>query len=128
MFEIPKNLEVRFINEEIGFGVFTTADIENGSLIETCYCLVVSNLTITHPAIDYLYNVSHEIKQLSKQLLAFGYGSIYNHDDQPNMICKPDPKNEKLLKFYAIRDIKSNEELRVSYGEKYWLTRTKKMM
>ena len=124
MFEIPKNLEVRFINEEIGAGVFTTADIENGSLIETCYCLVISNWTITHPAIDYLYNIPQE----NKQLLAFGYGSIYNHDDQPNMICKPDPKNKKLLKFYAIRDIKSNEELRVSYGAKYWLARTKKMM
>ena len=124
MFEIPKNLEVRFINEEIGVGVFTTADIENGSLIETCYCLVMSNGTVTHPAYDYLFNPT----QGDKQLLPFGYGSIYNHDDQPNMICDYDPKNEKLVRFYAIRDIKANEELRHSYGKKYWLARIKKMI
>lgn len=124
MFEIPKNLEVRFISEEIGVGVFTTVDIENGSLIETCYCLVMSNWTTTHPAYDYLF----DLPQRNKQVLPFGYGSIYNHDDQPNMFWKSDPEDEKLVRFYAIRDIKANEELRHSYGKKYWLARTKKII
>jgi hypothetical protein len=123
MFEIPKNLEVRFINEEIGVGVFTTVNIKNGSLIETCYCLVMGSQDVTHPAYDYLFSTTGE-----KQLLPFGYGSIYNHDDQPNMFCDYDPNNEKLVRFYAIKDIKANEELRHSYGKKYWLARTKKII
>ena len=124
MFEIPKKLEDRFIDEEIGVGVFTTADIENGSLIETCYCLVMGSEVVTHPAYDYLFMSVGG----NNQLLPFGYGSIYNHDDEPNMVCDYDPKNEKLVRFYAIKDIKTNEELRHSYGKKYWLARTKKMI
>lgn len=124
MFKIPTNLEVRFINEEIGAGVFTTIDISRGSLIETCYCLILNNITLTHPAVDYVFSIDKK----NNQLLAFGYGSIYNHDDHPNMICSYDPTNENLIRFYAIKDIKANEELRHSYGKKYWKARTSKII
>lgn len=51
--------------------------------------------------------------------LAMGYGSMYNHHDSPNTKIKLDYDNLKLI-VIANRDIQEDEEIFVSYGERYF--------
>jgi SET domain-containing protein len=45
-----------------------------------------------------------------------GWGSIYNHDLNPNAdIDYPDIKEEKYLQFKAVRDIEVGEEIVFNY-------------
>jgi hypothetical protein len=53
-------------------------------------------------------------KNKERVALALGYGSLYNHSDNPNVIYKIKPK-EMLIDFIAIKDIKKNSELTFNY-------------
>lgn len=121
-FSSVKNLEVRFINEDIGYGVFTTEPIKKGETIEICYCLEFNNHL--GEFLDYLF--IHPVTK--KKLMVLGFGMIYNHDKNGNMLWYYVEENQKLIRFYATRDINVNEELRHDYGDLYWETRQKKLI
>ena len=44
----------------------------------------------------------------------FGYGALFNSDNDPNIVYLWDSEN-KILIFKAIRDIESDEELFLNY-------------
>ncbi len=117
------SLEVRHIDDLKGFGVFSCEDIKVGSVIETCYCLKTFN-NPTHPNFDYLFH--HKEKNFG--YLPFGFGSIYNHSDNPNMIWELKSENFNIIKFISIKEIKSGDELCHNYGPMYWKHREKKLL
>jgi SET domain-containing protein len=117
-FKIPTNLEVRHINNKIGYGVFTTSNIKMGDVVEICYCLEFKNEI--NNFIDYTYTHS----TTKKTLLALGYGSIYNHSYDNNLAWRIIEGNNKLIEFYSTRDIETGEELCLNYGKAYWSKRT----
>lgn len=121
----PSNkLEVRYVNDEIGFGVFALKNIKKNTLIEMCYCLVMDFAIITHPSYDYVFT---DIKN-NKHYLPFGFGSIYNHSYTPNIVWNIVDYKKKIINFYSLIDIKIGEELCHNYGEYYWKTREKKLL
>ena len=117
----PDTLEVKYINNDIGYGVFTNKEIQKGEIVEVCYYLEFNN--VTGEIVDYLFKNTNT----STLLLPLGYGSIYNHSYTPNIrweVLKPDIK---IITFTALIDIKDGEELRFNYGEKYWIDKKKKI-
>ena len=118
------NLEVRYINNEKGFGVFTNEKIEKNKIIEVCYSLKLKKSEIQHPNFDYLfyYNPTDE------HYLTFGYGSIYNHSDDANIHWKLTFAERGIIEFFSLRDILVGEELTHNYGVQYWNSRQKKLI
>lgn len=47
-------------------------------------------------------------------VVALGFGSIYNHTDNPNAMYKEHEK-ELTIDFIALRDIQKDEEITVNY-------------
>jgi len=118
------NLEIRYIDDTKGFGVFTNENIEKGNIVEICYSLKLKKTEIQHSNHDYLFfnNATDE------HYLPFGFGSIYNHNFDANLHWKLTLTEKNIIEFYSIKDIKSGEELTHNYGENYWKYRTKKII
>jgi SET domain-containing protein len=118
-------LEIRYIDNVKGFGVFTLENINMGDIVEICYCIPTYN-QIFNPLVDYLFETSTNNKDIA--VLPLGYGSIYNHSNSPNIKWKVNETNNSFIEFYSLREIEPEEELCHSYGDKYWSTRKKRMI
>jgi SET domain-containing protein len=118
----PDNLEVKYINDDVGYGVFTNKEIKKGEVVEVCYYLKFP--TFTQTSVDYLYTN----KDGDLHLLALGYGSIYNHSYSPNIGWIIPTANTKSIVFTALSDINIGEELCHNYGKNYWKRKEKKII
>jgi SET domain-containing protein len=118
----PDNLEVKYINKDIGYGVFTNNEIKKGDIVEVCYCLELSSFTGTF--VDYIF--IDKIRNL--QFMPLGYGSIYNHSYSPNIQWISSETNTKIIIFTSLNDINIGEELRHNYGKTYWRHKEKKIL
>jgi len=94
-----------------GHGVFARQFIPAGALIETCPVLVLSE--------DVPELRPYRFKWESNTAIALGYGSIYNHSDQPNAVTDLDVVN-KSMRFSAKRDIQAGEEIFHHYGKDWF--------
>lgn len=73
----------------------------------------------THILIDYRFNWPQGL-EWEKQVVAAGYGMIYNHSNSPNASWRSN-LDLKSFEFYAVRDIQVDEEIFVWYGDiDYW--------
>lgn len=115
-------LEVRYIDNVMGFGVFAGEFIPNGTIIETCYSIKLFAVA-SHPAYDYLFG-----EDIDTSYLPFGYGSIYNHSSQPNCRWRIKSKELNVIEFYSIKDIEEGEEIAHHYGPMYWKSRERKLV
>ena len=73
---------------------------------------------------DYIF-LSHLPQYES--VLALGYGSIYNHSNDPNVKYTLLSSNDKIenayFVYYANRDIPKGGEMLISYGRGWWRSR-----
>lgn len=98
-------------------GIFATTDIKKGETIERCPVIEIPE----HDAsglkesflVTYIYYLG---KNKERLMLALGFGSIYNHSLQPNVLYKERYK-EKVIDFIAIKAIKKDEEITVNYSQ-----------
>ena len=104
-----RDLEIRYIDENLGYGVFTNEFIKKGETIEISHCIEVK--------VDTCPEYSFELPN-KKVVIPLGYGSIYNHSDEYNILWKP--LDEKHVQFYSIKDIEPNSQLCHNYGKNYW--------
>lgn len=113
-----------------GYGVFAKDDIAEGEFIEECRLLRLgwrSGYPSDPTIADYVWaNKFCDCIECSKhgviRFLALGFGSIYNHSDTPNTKQKLNFKNG-VMKIQARDTIKKDEEIFVTYGDKYFLIR-----
>ena len=104
-------------SEGRGNGVFTKEFIPKNSLIEISPFLIIDNEIIVNGSKsknninDYLYRSDNQYH------LVLGYGSLYNHNDVPNIFFKRSD-NDKTYKYYSLSDIDKNHELFLKYGNK----------
>ncbi|HVX28091.1 MAG TPA: SET domain-containing protein [Parafilimonas sp.] len=114
-----------------GRGVFTTADIKAGTVIEISPVIVLSakERTIIEQTLlfDYIFEWGNNKKQAC---VALGYISLYNHNYDAN--CEYDMEfNKKIMTITAVRNIKKGEELFVNYNAipndktKVWFDKSK---
>lgn len=101
---------------EKGRGVFATADIKTGELIERCPVIVVP--IAERDQIDktnlYYYYYAWEPDD-EGVAISLGYGSIYNHSFTPNAIFDRNFAGG-FIDYVAIKDIKVGEEISVNYN------------
>lgn len=98
-----------------GYGVFATKKIAKGEIIEECPILMFSAGFELPP----LGNVLFTWKNDDTNALPLGYGVIYNHADVPNAVHYFDEKYD-LLGFRALRTIRKNEEILISYSKNWF--------
>jgi SET domain-containing protein len=98
-----------------GRGVFTTEAICEGDLIEICQVIVMpsSELPVVHKTVlhDYYFLWGDALTECA---IALGFGSLYNHETQPNANFILDLDNE-TIDIYAIRDIEAGKEITLNY-------------
>lgn len=97
-----------------GFGVYADKLIRKGELIEECYAILTPGGDDILD--DYYFDANGTYAFLT------GFGSIYNHDDEPNANYTINKKT-KVATIVADKQIKKGEEIFVSYGEEWFTTR-----
>ncbi len=99
-----------------GRGVYTSAEIQAGDLIEICPVIVCNeeDLPLIHKTRlhDYYFLWGEEEEKCA---IALGYGSLYNHSYNPNARYEVD-FDEEVIRFYALSTIKAGGEITVNYN------------
>src|SRR5438067_13170477 len=90
-----------------GLGVFAVHDIDSGDVVERCPVLVVDADEATHVSAGSL---AHHLWEWGDGTVAvaLGYGSLYNHADDPNAECSA--AGEELV-IVARRSIAAGDEI-----------------
>lgn len=115
-----KLIEVRRAGKK-GRGVFAREKIGRGDVIERVPMIVLEAREIISGKLppttldDYIF-----VWKRGKIAFACGYGSLYNHNFQPN--AEYYPAGPRTQVFAALRDIKPGEEITINYNR--WLTHT----
>ena len=111
-------LPVLFIapTREMGKGVFTSENLEAGTVVEVSPVIVMSDAdrklldqTLLH---DYIFEWGENIKQCC---MALGYIPMYNHSYKSN--CEYDMDyDEEIMTVKTVRFVKAGEELFINYN------------
>jgi hypothetical protein len=112
-----------------GYGVFAKELIEAEELIEECRLLKLGyRANYNHDPVlkDYVWGGKHDGEQTKlhgvSQYLALGFGVLYNHANQPNTIQHLNFETE-IMTIKAGQIIQKDEEIFVTYGNKYFMIR-----
>ncbi|HCL05551.1 MAG TPA: SET domain-containing protein-lysine N-methyltransferase [Chitinophagaceae bacterium] len=101
---------------ERGRGVFTTADIETGTIVEISPVLVLDpeeRAKVEQTLLfDYIFEWGDDLKGAC---VALGYLSVYNHSYTANCIYEMDFEHE-LMQIRTVKLIKAGEELFINYN------------
>lgn len=97
-------------------GVFTSAAIQNGTIIEIAPVIVMNQTeralldqTKLH---DYIFEWGD---QLDHCVVALGYISMYNHSYSSNCEYEMDFEND-IMRIKTVRDVEMGEELFINYN------------
>lgn len=105
-----------------GLGVFASEKIFEGDVFEICPVVDMGMRKgeSTHILNDYRFNWPQGTMVWEKQVVSCGFGSLYNHSNNPNALWRSNLETN-CFEFYAIKTIEPNEEIFVWYGgEEYW--------
>jgi uncharacterized protein len=116
--DITPPTSVRIGQTEHGRGVIAVAEISKGETIEVCPILELGEGEASGLLDDYTVALGDGIPGVA---LLLGYGSLYNHADEPN--AEYIASDHDAYSFIALRDIKAGEQITISYGEEWWRTR-----
>lgn len=97
-----------------GYGVFAGKNYKKGEKIEECYFL------LTRKDDKYFEDFYFDAK--GKNAILLGYGSIYNHMDDPNADYNINVK-KKIATIKAQKSIRKGEEIFVTYGDEWFSSR-----
>jgi len=107
--------------KDAGRGLFATKDYKEGDIIELCPAIIVdNNMDGSNLISHYLFSSYGE----DKTLVAFGYCSLINHSEEKRNCSWEISEDDKVVKMFAIKDIKEGEEFFSHYGDEYWKTIT----
>jgi uncharacterized protein len=115
--KITPPTSIRIEQTEHGRGVIATAEIAAGETIEVCPILELGEADASGLLDDYTVSLGEN----PGYALLLGYGSLYNHSDEPNAEYLVEA--DDAYAFVALRDIAAGEQITISYGEEWWTTR-----
>ena len=105
-----------------GRGIFATKDIRKGTLVEKSQLIFFPRKEEKYIEKTILADYYFEYDQ-KLNAIALGNGSLYNHNRQDNIIFI---QKNKMIYFYAIKNIKKGEELLLDYNDKKLISRFEK--
>jgi uncharacterized protein len=91
-----------------GRGVFATRRYVKGQLVESCPTVQLADSEVTGLFGDYVYT---SVKD-GDVLLLLGYGMLYNHSANPNVVCVQDEPS--TVTFLALRTVRPGDELTIT--------------
>ena len=97
-----------------GYGVFAGKDIRKGEKIEECYFI------LTKGGDKVLEDFYFDAK--GKDAVFLGFGSIYNHSDDPNADYDIS-LTKRIATITAAEFISKGKEIFISYGDEYFSSR-----
>lgn len=97
-----------------GYGVYAKKTIQKGELIEECYFILCKGRD------KGLENYYFDAR--GKYAFFTGFGSIYNHADDPNADYTINMKN-RVATIKAKRKIPKGKEIFITYGDKWFSSR-----
>jgi hypothetical protein len=94
-----------------GRGVIACRNFVAGEVIERCPVIVLgAGERVAGVLAEYTFHWAGD-----REAIALGYGSLYNHSDDPNAdVLRFCALQE--IRFVAVRDIVSGEEITLDYG------------
>ncbi len=113
----PKKVKVVNIKDK-GRGVLAVKNIKAGEVVEVCPIIFLSDKEVDFLRKDsdvlrFYYLEQYAIKRFC---LMLGYGSLYNHSQNPNADIEYSEDNlEDFVSVKAIKDIKAGEEIVFDY-------------
>lgn len=105
-----------------GWGVFAKEDIESGEVFEECPILQLPMKygEVSDMFIDYRFNWPKGVNEWEEQVIALGFGSFYNHNENANAYWESN-YDERTFKFISNKKINKGEEIFIWYGDvNYW--------
>ena len=114
----PPSIYLDVYNDEVGRGVFALRAFSKGEIIEEAPIFLIEEDFSSLPEAfkNRVFNWRYMTKTSAKHAIALGYGSMYNHCDDPNVVYKADHENNLLI-LIANRAIAPYEHLTVNYDQ-----------
>ncbi len=130
---VPKKIEI--LSCEMGYGVFATAQIDDGDIIEEAPIHIIPirtkdgqedpKIRTLLPLVMPLHCECKECIELGRRLvLSSGYIQIYNHSVEPNARILQHKANKRIYVIEALKSINHGEQIFINYGPNYpeqWL-------
>lgn len=123
---------VKWISEEVGYGLFASKDISAGDLIGEYAGVVVPKKMIKDKSWAWKYPIRGKFSERFSGRVSVNAGEMgnelrfINHSDNRNtspiMVHNADTW---VSCYYARKAIRKDEELTVNYGKRYWRSRNK---
>ncbi len=102
-------------------GVFALKDYAEGEIVEHAPMVLVNTSLASNMGMLYDYVFSHS-EYPDINILALGYLSLFNHDEEYNVVYDFDYEREIIITKARIL-IKKGEEMTVHYGDSWWKER-----
>ena len=103
------------IGGDFGRGVFANKNFNNNEVIEKAPYIEDKTSNFVGLIRNYIFN-----KTETNSIVAFGFGSLYNHSDFPNANWKI---NGDYIEITSSKPITKDDEILISYGKSYWNSR-----
>lgn len=122
------NVDIRWVGEEVGHGVFANAKIKKGTFIGEYTGIVRENIRTYFEPLNhfcYEYPIPDRLgRSFVIDATKGNFTRFINHSYEPNL----KPEYAFLDGFYhciffAMKDIQKEEQLVYDYGRNYWLIR-----
>lgn len=113
MIQIPTKIEIKESPGK-GMGVFAKENIFQGEVIEIAPLIKLDVSTSSKVLFDYRFYYPKKTGIDRIYVVALGYGSLYNHNNQNNADWRE--VDEMKFEFFALRDILAGEEICLKYG------------
>ena len=102
----------------LGRGIFAGRDFAPGEVVERAPVILLDYpmRELSLPVQRVVFNWSKLCDEPERYALVLGFGSIYNHADNPNLRYSADPAHQAMV-YTAVRAIQRGEQLTVSYNQ-----------
>ena len=110
---MPFWVSIRDTGTSVGRGVFAERSFDVGEVVESSPVVLIEEelKAIPEPVRRLLFNWPGDT-----YALVLGYGSIYNHADDPNLEFGRNIENQTVT-FSALRKIERDEQLTINYNQ-----------
>ena len=112
----PKVLKLYIVNsKEKGKGVHAAVDFTQQDVIEVCHVIILQEPDLKTIHNTHLHDYYFLWGQAQKQAaIALGYGSLYNHSEDPNAEIVFD-YDQETIDFICIKTIEPGDEITIDY-------------